>query len=325
MTKDMNNLVGAHHVTAITSYARKIFEFHTKVLGLHLIKKTVNQDDAHTYHLYFTDDMGTAGTDITFFDFPGIQKGQPGTNSISRTTFRVPNDASLEYWGKRLDDFNIDHEDVSEQFGAKMMKFRDFDDQQYAFVSDEHNAGVEGGTPWRGSDVPDEYAIVGLGPVYITVMNAQHMDVALTDLLGFTRKETEGDFTKYELNDGGHGAQVIIEHREDLPIAIQGYGSVHHAAFTTNNEESLRYWIDCIQKTGLSHSGFVDRFYFKSEYFRVTPGVLFEIATNGPGFLQDETYEESGIHLELPPFLEPYREEIEANLTPVNTGAEDGA
>lgn len=322
MTKDMNSLIGVHHVTAITSDAQKIYDFFTKVLGLHLIKKTVNQDDVHTYHLYFTDDMGTAGTDMTFFDFPGIQKGRPGTNSISRTTFRVPNDAALEYWAARFSESEVAYEDVSVQFGTKMIKFHDFDDQQYALISDEHNEGIGGGTPWRDNDVPEKYAIVGLGPVYVTVINREHLSLVLTDLMGFTEKETEGAFSKFELNDGGHGAQVVVEHDPDAPLAVQGYGSVHHAAFQTNDEDSLHYWIERVRATGLPQSGFVDRFYFKSEYFRAAPQVLFELATNGPGFLQDETYEEAGIHLELPPFLEQRREEIQAGLNPIDTGAD---
>ncbi|MCD2256670.1 ring-cleaving dioxygenase [Agrilactobacillus fermenti] len=316
---DNENLLGLHHVTAITSDAQKIFNFMSKLLGLHLIKKTVNQDDVSAYHLYFTDDMGTAGTDITFFEFPHLAKGKKGTNLISRIGFRVPNDAALTYWTKRFEVNHITHSEIKTQFRDKIIQFEDFDGQQYQLVSDEHNSGISGGTPFKKSDVPAEFAIVGLGPVQITVFNQGHLNLILTELMGFTQNETEGAFTRYELNNGGHGAEVIMEHREDVAPAEEGYGNVHHLAFRVSDETVLRTWIEKIKAYRLPQSGFVDRFYFKSEYFRAAPQILFEIATDGPGFLQDETYDEAGIHLELPPFLENRRSEIEAGLTPIKT------
>lgn len=313
------DLIGLHHVTAITSSAPKMFHFMTDVLGLHLIKKTVNQDDVATYHLYFTDDLGTAGTDLTFFDFPGIGKGRYGKNSISRIGFRVPTDASLDYWAKRFDDYGISTDPIQEQFGAKTLPFYDFDEQRYQLVSDEHNAGLPGGTPYRHSPIPSEVAIRGLGPTMITLSEPENLGTILTTIMGFTKREKEGSQTLYELHDGGHGAQVIIAINAALPDRIQGYGSVHHLAFRTPDTETLNYWIQRIQLAGFHDSGFVERFYFQSEYFRAAPGVLFEIATDGPGFLVDETYEEAGVHLELPPFLEDQRAMIEANLTPFNS------
>ncbi|MCD2256115.1 ring-cleaving dioxygenase [Agrilactobacillus fermenti] len=312
-------LTGLHHLTAITSSSPKIFDFMAGILGLHLIKKTVNQDDVRTYHLYFTDDMGSAGTDITFFDFPGINQAVHGTNEINRTSFRVPNDAALDYWIARFDEFKVRHGEISERFGAKILSFNDFDGQNYQLISDETNTGIPGGTPYRFSPVPAEFAITGLGPEYITTDNLDMLSNVLTGLLGFTKKATEGQFTLYELHDNGHGAQVILDHQRLLNQAIQGFGGVHHLAFRTDDEESLNYWIQRISDLGFNNSGFVDRFYFKSEYFRPVPGILFEIATDGPGFLLDETYEEAGVHLELPPFLEEYRASIEANLVPFNT------
>lgn len=154
------NLTGLHHLTAITSSAPKIFDFMTEILGLHLIKKTVNQDDVRTYHLYFTDDMGTAGTDITFFDFPGIPQAIHGTNELNRTSFRIPNDKALDYWIQRFDQYKVRHGEIDERFGAKILYFYDFDGQNYQLISDEHNQGVPGGTPYRYSPVPAEFAIV---------------------------------------------------------------------------------------------------------------------------------------------------------------------
>lgn len=314
------DLIGLHHVTAITSSAPKMFDFMTNLLGLHLIKKTVNQDDVSTYHLYFTDDMGTAGTDITFFDFPGIGQGKFGKNSISRIGFRVPNDDALTYWAQRLADAGVVTDAIQTQFGAKVLPFYDFDQQRYQLVSDEHNVGLEGGTPYRHSQVPADMAISGLGPTIITVSEPERLGRLLVDVMGFTELDHQNGQVLYELNGGGHGAQVIVERSLILPDGIQGYGTVHHMAFRTHDTESLRYWIERVQNAGLHDSGFVERFYFQSEYFRAAPGVLFEIATDGPGFLQDETYEEAGVHLELPPFLEGQRAEIEANLVPFNSG-----
>ncbi|MCH4169823.1 MAG: ring-cleaving dioxygenase [Lactobacillus sp.] len=313
------NLTGLHHLTAITSSAPKIFDFMTEILGLHLIKKTVNQDDVRTYHLYFTDDMGTAGTDITFFDFPGIPQAIHGTNELNRTSFRIPNDKALDYWIQRFDQYKVRHGEIDERFGAKILYFYDFDGQNYQLISDEHNQGVPGGTPYRYSPVPAEFAIVGLGPEYITTDDPDNLGAVLTDLLEFEKVQKEGQFTLYELHQGGHGAQVIVDHQRFLNQAMQGYGGVHHLAFRTDDEKSLNYWIERISGRGFKDSGFVDRFYFKSEYFRPIPGLLFEIATDGPGFLLDETYEEAGVHLELPPFLEADRASIEANLVAFNT------
>ncbi len=163
----MNELKGLHHITAITSSAEKIYEFFTYTLGLRLAKKTVNQDDIQTYHLYFTDDVGSPGTDMTFFDFPGIPKGIHGTNEISRTSFRVPNDAALDYWLKRFNRLGVKNSGIKEQFGKKVLPFVDFDDQQYQLISDEQNVGVAAGTPWEKGPIPVEFAITGLGPIFV--------------------------------------------------------------------------------------------------------------------------------------------------------------
>ena len=254
-----NTLLGVHHVTAITSDGQKIFDFFAKILGMHLIKKTVNQDDVETYHLYFTDDKGAPGTDMTFFDFPGIPKGIKGTNSISRVSFRVsfrvPNDASLAYWEKRFTEHNVAHEAISTHFGTKVLPFHDFDDQQYQLISDEDNHGVPGGTPWQKSPVPPEYAIQGLGPVRVTVYNQEHFDLLLRTVMGFKKVAEEGQFTLYEVNDGGHGGQIVLEHREDLPLAVEGYGNVHHAAWRVPDRGRLDYWIYRLKSFDLPQSG----------------------------------------------------------------------
>lgn len=316
-------LLGMNHVTAMASDPQQIFDLMSKTLGLHLIKKTVNQDAIDTYHLYFTDDTGTAGTDMTFFTFPHQDKAKRGTNMISRVSFRVPSDAALTYWATRLADRGLNTEASSTAFGAKILNFTDQDDQHYQLISDEANRGIAGGTPWQHSDVPLENAITGLGPVEVTVYNFQHMQYVLTEIMGYTERGQEGTRTLFEIGTSGHGAEVIVDHREDLPIAVEGYGMIHHAAFNTEDRTTLATWIDRFKQYRLPQSDFVDRFYFQSDYVRVAPQILFEIATSGPGFLQDETYDEAGIHLELPPFLEAKRASIEAALPPIETAWRD--
>ncbi|MBO0471124.1 ring-cleaving dioxygenase [Enterococcus sp. DIV0242_7C1] len=318
----MNTTIkGIHHVTAMTSSAEKIYQFFTDILGLRLIKKTVNQDDIQTYHLFFADDLGSAGTDMTFFDFPGLPKGTKGTNTISRTSFRVKNDASLDYWIDRFNEHDIDHGPIQERFGKKYLEFEDFDNQRYQLISDEQNHGVAAGVPWKKTDVPAEHALIGLGPVFVTVTNFEHMQLVLAEVLGFKLVDAEGSFHLFEVGEGGNGASIIVEHREDLPEAQEGFGNVHHLALRVEDEDTLRFWIDKIAKLRFPNSGFVERFYFKSDYFRAAPQVLFELATDGPGFLEDETYESAGEKLSLPPFLEGKRQEIEADVRPFDTSS----
>ncbi|MEI5989626.1 glyoxalase [Enterococcus termitis] len=310
---------GIHHVTAMTSSAEKIYCFFTDTLGLRLIKKTVNQDDIETYHLFFADDLGSAGTDMTFFDFPGIPKGSKGTNSISRTSFRVKSDASLTYWIDRFNEQEIAHGEIKERFGKKYLEFEDFDKQHYQLISDENNQGVASGTPWKKSDVPAEHALTGLGPVFVTVADFEHMQRVLVEVLGFKLIDAEGSFHLFEVGEGGNGASIIVEHRNDLPEAQEGFGNVHHLALRVTDQEALRFWINKINQLQFPNSGFVERFYFKSDYFRAAPQILFELATDGPGFLQDETYEAAGEKLSLPPFLESKRTEIEEFVRPFDT------
>ncbi|TFE01783.1 ring-cleaving dioxygenase [Jeotgalibacillus salarius] len=315
----MKELKGIHHVTAITSSAEKNYEFFTYVLGMRLVKKTVNQDDIQTYHLFFADDTGSPGTDMTFFDFPGIPKGSHGTNEISKTSFRVPDDAAIEYWEKRFDRLNIKHKGIQEQFGKKTISFVDFDDQQYQLISDENNQGVEPGTPWQNGPVPLEYAITGLGPLFVRIDRFDYFKEMLEKVLLFKETAQEKSFHLFEVGEGGNGASVIVEHNTFLPQAQQGFGTVHHAAFRLEDREMLDQWDERMKSFGIPTSGFVDRFFFKSLYSRVAPQILFEFATDGPGFMGDEPYETLGEKLSLPPFLEPKREEIEKMVRPIDT------
>ena len=315
----MKQLKGIHHVTAITSSAEKNYEFFTYTLGMRLVKKTVNQDDIQTYHLFFADDKGSAGTDMTFFDFPGISKGQHGNDEISRTSFRVPSDEALDYWVKRFDRLNVKHSGIKEQFGKKVLPFVDFDDQQYQLISDEHNTGVESGTPWKNGPILLEYAITGLGPIVFTYSNFEYIKAVLEQVYEFNEIDSEGDVHLFEMGEGGNGAQVIVEYNTVLPPHKQGFGTVHHVAFRVDDKQDLDNWTQRYQTFNLANSGFVERFYFQSLYGRITPGILIELATDGPGFMEDEPYETLGEKLSLPPFLESERGSIESQVRHVDT------
>ncbi|WP_163969362.1 ring-cleaving dioxygenase [Oceanobacillus halotolerans] len=315
----MSELKGLHHVTAITSSAEKNYAFFTDVLGMRLVKKTVNQDDIRTYHLFFADDVGNPGTDMTFFDFPGIPKGSHGTDEIYKTSFRVPTDEAIDYWVKRFDELSVKHSGIQEQFGKKVLPFVDFDDQQYQLISDEHNDGVEPGTPWQKGPVPLEYAITGLGPLFVRVSNFDYFKEMMEKVLRFKEIDENGVFHLFEVGEGGNGAQVIVEYNPVLPRARQGYGTVHHAAFRVNDRSELDEWDKYMRQFGFQTSGFVDRFFFGSLYTQVAPQILFEFATDGPGFMGDEPYETLGEKLSLPPFLESKRDQIEKMVRHIDT------
>ncbi|GAA4437297.1 ring-cleaving dioxygenase [Pontibacter saemangeumensis] len=315
----MNQLKGVHHVTAIASSAEKIYEFFTDILGMRLVKKTVNQDDIQTYHLFFADDKGSAGTDMTFFDFPGIPKGVHGTNEISKTSFRVPDDVALTYWIERFNRLNVKHTGLIKQFGKLTLSFSDFDDQQYQLISDELNKGIASGTPWQNGPVPLEYAITGLGPVFICIGDFDYFKEVLEKVFLFKETAQEGEFHLFEVGEGGNGASIVVEKNGDMAMAQQGFGTVHHVAFRVEDRAVLDEWIERFSSIGLPSSGYVNRHFFESVYTRVAPGILFELATDGPGFTGDEPYETLGEKLSLPPFLEPKRETIEKMVRPIDT------
>lgn len=312
-------LKGIHHVTAITSNAERNYEFFTYVLGMRLVKKTVNQDDIQTYHLFFADDKGSPGTDMTFFDFPGVPKGIHGTNEIAKTSFRVPHDDALAYWEKRFDRLEVKHTGIKEQFGKSTLSFVDFDDQQYQLISDESNEGVEAGTPWEKGPIPLEYAITGLGPIFIRIAHFDYFKEMLEKVLLFEEVDQEGAFHLFEVGEGGNGASVIVEHNTVLPESRQGFGTVHHAAFRVADRSVLDEWTKRMEHFGFQTSGYVNRHFFESLYARVAPQILFEFATDGPGFMGDEPYETLGEKLSLPPFLEEERTEIEKNVRHIDT------
>ena len=316
----MNQLKGIHHVTAITSSAERIYEFYTYVLGLRLVKKNVNQDDISTYHLFFADDRGNPGTDMTFFDFKNIPQHVHGTNDISRTSFRVKDDKALEYWLKRFSHYDVKHSEIKTLFNKKFIYFEDFDQQQYSLVSDENNIGIKSGEPWKLGPVPNEFAITGLGPSFIKVNNIKQMDLVLREVMLMSKIDEHQQYHLYEMGQGGNGAELIIEEDNIGIWAQQGYGGVHHIAFRIEDLEELYAWEEHFNNLNLHNSGYVDRFYFKSLYIRLYPNILFELATEGPGFIDDqEDYENLGETLTLPPHLRHHRETVLKHLKQFDT------
>ncbi|XXM71826.1 ring-cleaving dioxygenase [Lysinibacillus sphaericus] len=323
---NLKSLKGQHHVSAITANAKKNYEFYTKILGLRLVKKSINQDDTSVYHLFYADERGNPGTDLTFFEIPHAGHTYKGTNSISLTSLRVKSDEALAYWKKRFEDSGVEHDEISHHTGRAALGFRDFEGQRLMLVSDENNAGVAGGKPWKKSPVPVECGIIGLGPVTLTVARGELTAKVLTEVLGYRETGTIPAYEKgqssirvFETGEGGTGAELHLEERNDLPQERPGRGSVHHVAFRVEDEEQLQKWVDWINQTRLPNSGFVERYYFRSLYFREPNGILFELATDGPGFETDEDFDSLGENLSLPPYFEAQRESIESRLKPLDT------
>lgn len=271
------------------------------------------------YHLFYADQLGNPGTDLTFFEIPNAGHTYSGSQSISTTSLRVKDDKALNYWQQRLEEHNVDQDPIQERFGRQTLMFRDPEEQRIQLISDQSNTGVEAGTPWSQSPVPVKHGITGLGPVFLTVQDLKATEKVLIDILGFRKAGNYNQFEVYESGLGGTGSEVHVEERSDLSKERPGRGSVHHVAFRVENEEELQQWHKKIQQAGFPNSGLVDRYYFKSLYFRESNHILFELATDGPGFATDEDEENLGEKLALPPFLEDKRDEIEASLVPLET------
>ena len=321
-------LGGLHHVTAVTSNASGNVDFYTNVLGLRMVKKTVNQDDVSAYHLFYGDERGNAGTEMTFFDWSNIGQHVPAAGQISATALRVPGREALEWWVKRFNEYGVPHSEIVERGGRAVLAFTDPEGQRLELVDDilpAQASGVQPGTPWEKSPVPTQSAIRGLEGVTLTVRSLEPTAAVLTEVLGFRKvgESTENGHQTalFEVGPGGPGAEVRLIARPDLRRSMRvGAGGVHHVAFRTPDDEQHLAWHDRLINAGLAATPVIDRFYFRSIYFREPGGVLFEIATEGPGFATDEDVEHLGERLSLPPFLEPHRKEIEAGLQPIVPG-----
>ena len=311
-------LTGIHHLTAITANAPENLRFYTQVLGLRLVKKTVNQDDTSAYHLFFADGKGSAGTDLTFFDWP-VSRERRGTNSISRTGLRV-NESSLDFWAGHLRDKGLLVGDIGTTDIRATLDFEDPEGQRFRLTGDV--AGPS--NPWERSTVAAEHQIRGLGPITISVPDLAPTDIVLTHAMNmrktreYASPDGHGSVHVYEMGAGGPSAELHVAVQPDLPVARQGAGAVHHVAFRTPDVEAMHDWTRHLAQAGIRSSGEVERYYFRSLYFREPGGNLFEIATDGPGFAVDEPLETLGERLSLPPFLERQRDQIESRLKPLD-------
>ncbi len=315
------NLTGLHHVTAVTKNAKANLAFYTQILGMRLVKKTVNQDDVSAYHLFYADAVGSAGTDLTFFEWASIAAQQPGTGAIDMIALRVPDQAAIDFWVARFDAHGIDHDSPYLWMGNRpAVAFRDPEGQQLMLISD---LGTPGGVPWDKTDVPVAHAITGLFGTGITVRSRDQMELLYRDVFGFTFHHEMAHPTIPErtllLFSAGEiaGGTLVVQVAPDMPPSRLGAGGVHHIAFRVPDVDAAQFWIERLRSVGLQPTTVIDRFYFQSVYTRVPGNILIEIATDGPGFAQDESLETMGQRLSLPPFLEGRRREIEAGLKPL--------
>ncbi len=309
-------LHGIHHLTAVSARARDNHDFYTRVLGMRLVKKTVNQDDVRAYHLFYADGAASPGTDLTFFDFPAAAERR-GTNAIVRTALRVAGPGTLAYWAARLDEAGVAHGPATVEDGREQMTLEDGEGQRLTLLDD---GGTGAAHPWARSPVPEAHQIRGLGPITISVKQLDASGRFLTDVMAMrqARSFQAGAVTThvYAMGEGGPAAELHVRVEPGLPAAQPGAGGAHHVAFRVRDDE-YDYWVDRLARLGVRSSGPVDRFYFRSLYAREPNGILYEIATEGPGFATDETMDRLGERLSLPPFLEPQRESIERNLKPI--------
>ncbi|MEZ5930625.1 MAG: ring-cleaving dioxygenase [Alphaproteobacteria bacterium] len=311
-------LTGLHHLTAITANAAANHDFYTRVLGLRMVKKTVNQDDVSAYHLFYADGKGSPGSDITFFDWP-VSSARHGRQSISRTSLRVPS-ASLGWWQERLTTEGVTPGAIGEIAGRATLAFTDPEGQHLALVADDPR---DQSHVWAKSTVPSEHQIIGLGPITLTLGELEPTEQVLTGLMNMRKvRSVANDHDPatethiFAMGEGGAAAELHLSIEPALPSARQGAGGVHHVAFRTPDAD-YDAWAARLVDMAMPNSGPIDRFYFRSLYFREPGGVLFEIASEGPGFHADEPLDSMGERLALPPFLEPRRAEIEANLKPL--------
>ena len=314
-------LEGIHHLTAVTARVKVNYDFYTKVLGMRLVKRSVNQDDVSAYHLFYADAVGSPGTDLTFFDWK-IPPERRGNHSIVRTHLRVHGADTFAWWAERFREHNVQHERVVERDGRMVLDFEDPEGQRLTFVED----GGKGDPPrpWLDGPVPEEHQVRGLGPIVMSVPDITDTELLLTRVMGLRPARTyalaEGgqpNIHVYEMGQGGAHAELHVAVQPSLAPARLGAGGVHHVAFRTPNEHEYHAWTDKLNTFGVANSGEIDRFYFRSLYFREPNGVLFEIATDGPGFAVDEDPATLGESVALPPFLEPQRERILAGLKPI--------
>jgi glyoxalase family protein len=310
---------GIHHVTCIAGDPQRNMDFWVETLGLRLVKRSINQDDPGTYHFFFADGEGTPGTSMTFFPWEDLSQGKVGSGQVSRTAFRVP-EGSLDFWESRFDEHGVEYEDRVERFGETVLPFSDPDGLPVELVEVDVPAD-DPTVPWT-EFVPAEVAIRGFHSVTLWLADPQRTE-ELLDTMGFEKAGTEqspgdtpGDERTRFAAEGPVGKYVDI-----LPTVEggrQGHGTVHHVAFRTPTDEDQQSMRKAVQRAGLRPTEQINRHWFRSVYFREFNGVLFELATSGPGYTSDEPLDELGERLVLPGEFESRREEIESGLTEVS-------
>jgi len=302
---------GIHHVTVISGPARRNLDFYTRTLGLRLVKKTVNFDDPGTYHFYYGDETGQPGTILTFFPWEHVALGRLGVGETQETTFRVP-ETSVGYWTHRFVERGVAHEAVEKRFGETVLSFRDPDGMRLALVAVR---GIETEPAWNRGEVPGEHAIRGFHGVSLLLREAAPTGAILTDVFGFSEVGREGSTVRFKAEGTDIGGIVDIRVAGDFLRGRQGGGSVHHIAFRAADDEAeFAMMRKLAENHGIRTTDQKDRNYFRSLYFREPGGVLFEIATDIPGFAVDEPVASLGQSLKLPPQYEPRRKDIEAVL-----------
>ncbi|MDX1639301.1 MAG: ring-cleaving dioxygenase [Balneolaceae bacterium] len=303
-----NHHKGIHHITALAGDATRNARFYVRKLGMRLVKKSVNQDDPGTYHLFYGNANGSPGSGLTFFPWPMAVQGKPGLGEAVTVSLLVP-EGSQGYWAERFGEQDIDFDGPAKQFGLEIMRFRDPDRMQLELVFSEDAEALPG---WTGGTVPEEHTIRGFWGTTLRLKKTEPTAGILQELFGFEKKEETEQGILYS-TDAPIGNAVILQEGESRPSA-NGRGIIHHVAFRAENDEELRALRNRVIDMGLQPSQVIDRHWFHSVYFREPGGVLFEIATDGPGYDVDEDPEKLGEKLILPPWLESKREMIEKRL-----------
>lgn len=312
----MQPVQGLHHITAIARDAQRTVDFYHHLLGQRLVKKTVNFDDPGTYHLYFADKIGTPGTVMTFFPWPYVKRGVVGNGETAAAAYTIhPN--SVNYWRERLAADGVTVGESQTRFGELVIPFKDPDGMGLELVASSAPATFR---HWAEGPVPEEHALRGFHGVTLWLERVEPTADLLMNGMAYTFVGQEGSRYRYQGASNDIGLYVDILHRPGQPRGRFGGGSIHHIAFrTVDDAEQLEYQA-ALRQLGQNVTPVQDRQYFHSIYFRTPGGVLFEIATDAPGFLYDESVEELGTNLKLPPWYEPRRQEIEAVLPPVSVG-----
>lgn len=305
-----DRILGLHHVTAIAGSAKKNLDFYTKVLGQRLLKKTVNFDDPGTYHLYYGDEKGSAGTIMTFFPYEGSRPGSARTGMATQLAYAVPN-GSFNFWIDRFKQFKVDFDEPTERFGEHQLSFRDPDGLRLALVIPKQ---PDSRLPWETPDVKANVAMRGFHYVNLSLQHIEATAAVLTDIFGYKLLNQQGSHHRYVTDAVDHAAVVDLEYLPDAARGVGGAGTIHHIAFRVKDEESLMRFREKVAAKGFNITGKIDRNYFYSLYFREPGGVLFEIASDTPGFGIDEPFDRLGEKLLLPPQYEPQRARIEAVL-----------